>query len=129
MSEQKQGYDPKRGLRWHAVTTGKTRVVWGHTKVLGVAAGKRVAAENGEEFLRLEPAPPDYRNLPRGGRYTEKLTILVSEEDRKRIRKAYGNPFGSLNANLRQRLLEGLPEWTEADEAEYQASQKKLSQK
>jgi hypothetical protein len=109
MAKQEQGKHDKLGLRWYAITSGKTRVVWGHTKALAIVAAKRVAADHGDEFIKVEPAPRDFRNEPRGGSLDTKLTILMSSSDYKRLKDAYGKQIGEFSDNLRKKLLDGLP--------------------
>lgn len=107
MTKQEQGYNPKRGYRWHAVTTGKKHIVWGHTKELATVAAERVAADSGEELIKLDPAPADYRNAPRGGKLTQKLTFLVSQKDWDLLHEVFPTD-GTFAASVRNLLMDAV---------------------
>lgn len=115
MTKQEQGHDPKRGYRWFAVTTGKTRIVWGHTKQLATVAAKRVAADFGEELIKLAPAPADHRNAPRGGRLTQKLTFLVSQEDWDLLHEVFPTD-GTFAVSVRNLLMDAVRKLAESQQ-------------
>lgn len=102
-TEQARG---RRGLRWLVKTTGRNRIVWGHTKEHALAQAKLDAGPRGEEVLSIEPLPADKRNEPRGGTRSEMLAIRLTEEEMDALKEKYGKVHGRMSQEILKRLLE-----------------------
>jgi len=61
--------------------------------------------EYGPGDYQPEPAPPDYRNQPRGGEKTDRISFRVTPQQRAELKKRYGAK-GRFVDNVLSRLLD-----------------------